>query len=258
MTDGLGWLNGWQRTPGGWQLEAVVRGDAGWETRFLPASSMLHNRRAFEPSTRPFARLRSSNFQLRVPDLSRLSPLLEPGRLLAALVPPACRARQAVYVVAGEEQHAYLPAALLLRELWLWAPDALEALLTPNSLALYLKRIDGVDGTHVEATGALAGIGGGDAGLRRLSWLSQCADAQASWSSVLTFAHDGALRLRLPHASLEAWAWGVELPTGILVAELSAVSLTFELPQERFRMRLGNAEHLCPPAPQRRTGLVTF
>lgn len=258
MTEDLCWLNGWQRSRRGWALEVVARQGASWGTRLLPASWLLQSGRLFEPSARPFERLPSRSFPLRVLDLTQLSPLLESGRLIAPLVPPAGRTRQAVYAVADGEQRVYLPAALLLRELWMWSPPAMEALLTPNSLALYLQRTEGVEGVHVEALGALACAGQSDTGLRRLCWLGQCGDAQASWSSVLTFAHDGALRLRLPRASLEAWAWGVELPTGTLVAELSAVSLSFELPQERCRVRLGRADRLSPPAPQRRTGLVTF
>jgi hypothetical protein len=140
----------------------------------------------------------------------------------------------------------------------MWNPSAMDALLTPNSLAVYLRHIDDAEGSRIEVSGTLARVGGGDTGLRRLSWLAQCADAQASWSSVLTFAHDGALRLRLPRASLEAWAWGIELPTGTLVAELSAVSLSFELPQEGCRVQLGIASHRCPPVHQRRPGMVSF
>lgn len=259
MSEHPAWLNGWQRSSRGWELESVVRQGAGWETRLLPASWLVQNSRLFEPSARPFARSRSRSFQLRVSDLTRLSPLLEPGRLLTALVPPARRTRQAVYAVAGDgEQQVYVPATLLLRELWMWNPSAMDALLTPNSLAVYLRHIDDAEGSRVEVSGPLARVGGSDTGLRRLSWLAQCADAQASWSSVLTFAHDGALRLRLPRASLEAWAWGIELPTGTLVAELSAVSLSFELPQEGCRVLLGSASHRCPPVPQRRPGMVSF
>lgn len=258
MSEPAAWLNGWQRTSRGWALESVVRRGAVWELQLLPASWLLQSSRLFEPSARPFARSRSKSFQLRIPDLTRLSPLLEPGRLLTALVPPARHTRQAVYAAANEEQQVYLPAALLLRELWMWNPGAMDALLTPNGLALYLARIDDAQGGRVEASGPLARAGGSDTGLRRLSWLAQCADAQASWSSVLTFAHTGTLRMRLPRASLEAWAWGIELPTGTLVAELSAVSLSFELPQEGCRVQLGRASHRCPPTPQRRPGLVSF
>lgn len=258
MSEHPAWLNGWQRTSCGWALESVVRQGSAWEVRLLPASWLVPNKRLFEPSARPFAGTRSRSFRLHVPDLTRLSPLLEPGRLMAALVPPARRTRQAIYAVATEGERVYLPGALLLRELWSWSPVAVDALLTPNSLALYLRRIDDAQEGRVEASGPLAHAGGSDTGLRRVSWLAQCADAQASWSSVLTFAHVGALSMRLPRASLEAWAWGIELPTGTLVAELSSVSLSFDLPQEGCRVQLGRASHRCPPNPERRSGLVSF
>lgn len=130
--------------------------------------------------------------------------------------------------------------------------------MTPNSLAVYLQRADLGEQLTVEATGALLQLGRSDTSLRRLSWLAQCQDARASWSSVLTSAHQGTLSLRLPTASLEAWAWGVELPTGLLVAELSAASLRFELPQEGCEVKLGQALLRCPAAPRRLSGLVSF
>jgi hypothetical protein len=134
----------------------------------------------------------------------------------------------------------------------------MDAMPIPNSLALCLQRIDDAEGIQLEVSGSLARGSSSDVGLRRLCWLAQCEDAQASWASVLTFAHDGALRLRLPHASLEAWAWGVELPTGILVTELSGVYLFFELPLENCLLRVGGTHHRCPPVLQRRTGLISF
>jgi hypothetical protein len=147
---------------------------------------------------------------------------------------------------------------VLLAELWLWTAGALDALLTPNSLALYLSR-DKADGAmHVQATGLLSRMGPSDVTLRRLCWLAQCADAQASWSSVLTFAHERALRLGLPRASLEAWGRGVELPTGVLIAELWAVNVSFELTRTDCQVSVGGTTLPCPPAPTRRTGFVSF
>lgn len=259
MSEQPDWLNGWRWSSHGWTLESVVRHASGWEVHSVPAAWLLEGSRLFEPTARPFARSTTRNFQLRVSDLARLAPLLEPGRLLAALVPPAHHTHQDIFAVPTDEaRQVYLPAALLLRELWMWNSSAMEALLTPNSLALYLGCATDAQELHVEASGPLAHAATSDTGLRRLSWLAQCADAQSSWSSVLSSAHSGELRLRLPHASLEAWAWGIELPSGTLVAELSAVTLSFELPREGCHVHLGRTIHICPLPPQRRPGMVSF
>src|SRR5690349_16771293 len=90
------WLNGWQRASSGWMLEAVGLQDAAWVTQLLPASWLLERRALFEPSAKPYARLATSSVRLRIPDLSQLSPLLEPGNLLKSVVPPARRTRHAV------------------------------------------------------------------------------------------------------------------------------------------------------------------
>jgi hypothetical protein len=252
------WINGWKRCARGWALEVVARQVAGWETRLEPVESLLPLRRLFEPSARAFKRLPSSSSRLCIPDLSRLSPLLEAGQLVAPFIPPARDTRHAVFVVPQGERCLYMPAALLLQELWLWTAGAMEVLLTPNSLALYLRQFEASGRAHAEATGPLARVGDSDTSVRRLCWLAQCPDAQSSWSSVLTFAHQGALSLRLPRASIDAWAWGVEVDAGTLVTELSSVDLRFALPREDCQLLLGGAQRTCPMAPERKTGLVSF
>lgn len=259
MSNDVIWLNGWQRASRGWTLEAVVHDGSQWGTRLLPAGWLQQSGRLFEPSARPFQRLASTSFRVKISDLMCLSPLLNPGYLLGARIPAAGRTRQAVYVLESEGGRVFLPAALLLRELWMWSASATDALLTPNSLSLCLGLGAGEQGPHVAASGALAHAGRSDTGLRRLCWLAQSADAQASWASVLTFAHEGALRMKLPRASFEAWVWGVELPAGVLVAELSAESLSFDLPQGEMKVRLGAAApRQCPPPAERRTGFLRF
>lgn len=253
------WLDGWRRTPEGWMFDAFVRESSGWSTRTVLPASLLQRRRLFEPSSGSFARLPSDSIHLRISDLSQLSPLLNPGKLIGSLVPPARRTRHAIYVALHGGRQVYLPAALLLQLLWAWTPGTLAPLLTPNSLAMYLSLSNQGNGLHVQASGLLANVGSSDTSLRRLTWLAQCGDAQASWASVLTFAHqDGALRLRLPRASIDAWAWGVELPTGFLVAELSPAPLSFDLPQRTCQLTIGAITRQCPPEPTRPTGFATF
>lgn len=254
----LSWLLGWAHTRQGWVIEALVRHGGAWKTEQLPVTWLGQMRRAFEPYAQPFRRLPSSSVQVRISDLARLSPLLEPSAVLAEVVPRARDARHALFVHQTEEGRVYLPAVLLLSLLWVWTEGATDALMTPNSLAVYLQRSDLGERLTVEASGGLLRLGRSDTSLRRLCWLAQCQDARASWSSVLTSAHQGKLDLRLPTASLEGWAWGVELPTGFLVAELSAASLRFELPQEGCEVKLGRASLRCPAAPRRISGMVSF
>lgn len=252
------WLHGWQRSSQGWKLEAVGGKRGAWETRLLPAAWLQERRRLFEPSAPPYTRLPTTTTKLHIDDLSRLSPLVEPGELLKSFIPGAAQTRHAVYAAAQGDSRFFVPAALLLAVLWAWTANALQALLTPNSLALFLGRSEGDGHFTVDASGLLARLGTSDTTLRRLCWLAQCSDAQASWSSVLTHAHDGAIRLELPSASFEAWVRGVQLPTGLLVSELWATHLSFELPRPQCRVSLGGTTLVCPPAPKRQTGLVSF
>lgn len=215
-------------------------------------------RRAFEPASSYSRRHPSSSIRIRIHDLSALAPLLEPGLVVSQVVPRARETRHALFVHLEDDQRVYLPAVLLLRLLWMWTDSATEALLTPNSLALCLQRHEVNGRLTIEATGSLLALGRSDTSVRRLCWLAQSGDARASWSSVLTFAHEGKLDLRLPTASLDAWAWGVETTTGFLVAELSAAHLRFVLSQEDCDVRLGKVQVSCPPTPRRPPGLVSF
>lgn len=255
---GLGWLSGWRRTAAGWRLETVVERDGQWASSLAQPSLLLDQPRVFEPSSPPLASLRTESVRIRIDDLSRLPSLMRPGNLVGRWFPQARCACQAIFVSKYEGTAAYIPAGLLVRELWLWCGPALPALLLPNVLELFLSTVEGANGLVVRAAGPLARLGTGDTSLRRLSWLAQCPDARDSWSSVLSSAHGGAINLRLPRASMQAWGWGVELAHGILCAELSSVTLGFELPVEGVQMQLGQRTLRCPPAPVKRTGLVTF
>jgi hypothetical protein len=253
----LGWVNGWQRSAGGWSFQGLVRRDRMWETHMLQPTEFGPKRRVFEPDSAAFAHLASRSFRVRIADLSLAAPLLHPDQLVAAHVSGARRTRHSIYTVEVEGRAVYLPALLLLQELWAWTDGAAEALLTPNSLAMSLQRDEADGQLTVRVTGPLARLGSSDTTLRRLCWLAQCEDAAASWASVLTCAHQESLNLRLPRVNLDAWAWGVELPAGTLVAELSAVSLGFELPRKDCWVQIARTRTRCPDTPERRTGLVS-
>ena len=255
---GLVWLKGWRRTSGGLRVEAVMQQDEGSETILAPPALLLDEPRAFEPSLQSFAGLATDSVRIRVDDLSCMASVMRPGNLLGRRVPQAKQGRHAIFVALHEGFVAYLPASLLIRELWLWNRPALDALLVPNALDQYLARSRDADEPTVAVAEPLARSAGSDEGLRRLSWLGQCPNAWASWPSVLTHAHAGAINLRLPRVSLQAWGWGVTLPHGALVSELTSVELRFELPIEGGWMRIGQWTLRCPPQPSRRTGLVTY
>lgn len=254
----LGWLDGWRRSRAGFELMAYLKRGGTWERTPVPAN-WLHNTRAFEPAALGVNRRDSRSFQLSVPDLSELSPLLNPGQVARFLVPAARGTGQAIFAAMDNEQRAiYLPASLLLRELWLWSASVLKALLTPGSLSVFLEPVLEERGLLVKVRGPLAEAKQSDTALRRLTWLAQSAEARSSWSSVLTFAHGGELNLRLPRCSLNAWVWGVESPSGTIAAELSAVHLEFDMVSDSCELMLGAARRRCPPKSRRAGGFVSF
>lgn len=253
-----GWLDGWRRTRTGLELMAYLKRDGAWMRAPVPTSWLL-NPRAFEPSALDGHRRDSRSFQIFIPDLSGMASLLNPGQVARSLVPAARTTGQAIFVANDDEQRrVYLPASLVLRELWLWSSSVLNALLTPGSLAVFIEPIDDERGMMVKVRGLLAEAKQSDTALRRLCWLAQSADARDSWSSVLTYAHSGELRLKLPRCSLKAWVWGIECSSGTIASELSAVHLDFDIPSEDCAVMMGEAYRRCPPNSRKSGGLISF
>ena len=245
----VAWMNGWRRTDQGLRVEVVVQRGSDLSTERSPASLLLTESQAFGKTLSTISGARREVIRIEVDDLSRMLSLKRPpGSLLHRALPQSRASNHVVFIAEGSAGTAYIPAALLIRELWLWSQDSLDALLTPGSLDLFLSGWCANDeDPHVGACGPFARARG--ANLRRLSWLAQCADARASWSSVLTFANAETLSLRLPKASFTAWGVGVQLQRGILISKLASPRIGFTLPVEGVSMRIGTRATRCPFAP---------
>ncbi len=248
----ISWINGWRRTHHGLRLETVVRHDHETALEQTGASLLLTRSQAFDNVCGTFSGAPWEVIRIEIDDLSRMLSLRRPpGGEFRRTVPRAGSSRHVVFVAEGSSGTAYLPAALLIRELWLWSADALDALLTPASLELFLNRSCEEGRPTLDACGPLARARGGN--LRRLSWLAQCQDARDSWASVLTYANAQVLNLRLPRASMVAWGVGVRLQRGILVSRLASARISFSLPREGLPIRVRGRVMRCPHPQERRS-----
>lgn len=246
----VAWINGWRRTYHGLRLETVVRNDLGTSMEQAAVSLLLTRPQAFDIVSGTFSDVPWEVIRIEVDDLSRMLSLRRPpGGDFRRTVPHATSSRHVVFVAEDRGGTAYLPAALLIRELWLWSADALDALLTPGSIDIFLSHSGEEDGLTLEACGPFARARG--ANLRRLSWLAQCQDARDSWASVLINANAEVLSLRLPRASMVAWGVGVRLQRGILVSRLTSSRISFSLPMEGLPVRVGKRILRCPYPPER-------
>lgn len=244
----VAWMNGWRRTGHGLRLETIVQQGPAITVGRSPASLLMTRQPAFGKALGVVSGSPPEIVRIEVPDLSKLLSLKRPpGALLRRALPQTPTSRHVVFVAEGERGTAYIPASLLIRELWLWSVDALGALLTPGSLDLFLRGASADEEPYVDACGPFARARGEN--LRRLSWLAQCADARASWSSVLTYANAEMLNLRLPRASFAAWGLGIQLQRGILVSRLASPRITFTLPVEGIPMRIRGRTMRCPFPP---------
>lgn len=246
----ISWINGWRRTHHGLRLQTVVQHGHDTSMEQSAASLLLTRSQAFDNVLGTFSGAPWEIIRIQVDDLSRMLSLKRPpGGLFRRTVPQSRSSRHVVFVAEGGSGTAYLPAALLIRELWLWSADALDALLTPASLELFLSSSCEHEELTLDACGPFARARG--ANLRRLSWLAQCPDARDSWASVLTYANTEVLSIRLPRASMVAWGIGVRLRHGILVSRLASSRISFTLPIEGVPMRIKGRVTRCPFPPER-------
>jgi hypothetical protein len=235
-------MDSWIWESGAWQVKVLRKLGPAWR-HFVVSPGELLGARAFEPSSPELQHLATENVSFDIPDLSVLSPLIEPRELLGAMLPGAQSTQHAIYVVENHSDRIYIPAFLLIDRLWLCSAQALKALLTPNSLEIYLGRpTQGPSGLEVIASPELMSNSPSQDALQRIAWLSQSDDARRSWRSVLTNAFQSRMDLALPRARLKGWLWGVRLPHGLLACELASVELHVDLPVANIRLRVGRTE----------------
>ncbi|MHB1770580.1 MAG: hypothetical protein ACYCST_02345 [Acidimicrobiales bacterium] len=235
------------KTPGGWRLEVLRRRRDSWATEQVPVTQTLKPR-TFEPVTPGMNVLGSENRRFKIADLSVLSPLIEPRDLLGPMFPRApITGRHAIYVAETNAGRLYFPALLLMQHLWLWSDAALRAILTPNSLDVFLGAARANrSGIEVAADPQLTSRTPTDAALQRIAWLVESSEARASWNSVLTNAYKNRIDILLPPVSMSGWAWGVELSSGYLACELLSLRIKIELTEPLPQFRIGNVLHKCP------------
>lgn len=243
------WLNAWERRGASWMLQASCLREGKVVDVLVPAET-LNLSRAYDIEAMAKLGAKSLSIGVDIDDINSLSPLVDPTEVLQELHPRLHGAGQAIYVGYSNETPIYFPAALLIRALWLWSDWVLPAMLTPNSLSLYLGQAQAEKEKYVvRVIGGLSSSRVTDVHLRRVAWLGMDDKARESWTSMLTAAYQGRLTLKLPHARLSTWVWGVQAAGGILACELLTPHLDVWFPKKDIRIQMGRTLHRCPPRP---------
>jgi len=249
------WVDRWVWHKGRWQLLLLRRERRAWVEAIAPPERFIRAR-LFEPSTPAIKIMGTENRPLHIQDLSRMSPLLNPRELLGPMLPGATVGGHAIYAADSEQGRIFIPALLLIESLWFLSPDAVRALLTPNSLDVFISIPRVVKDQRTIAVGSeVIANPPSETVLRRLAWLAERADARFSWGSVLTNAYRNRLDLTLPKAELSGWVWGVRLPSGLLACELQSVDIRCSPSISLSRIRVGNTWHDFPRSQMRRESI---
>lgn len=245
----VSWIDSWTWNSGAWHVIVLRRQGNVWNKSIVTPEA-LRSTRAFEPSSPGFNSFPTENVRIDVPDLSVLSTLIEPRELIGPIFPGALATNHAIYVIEYDSHRIFIPAFLLIDRLWLWSARALQILLTPNSLEIYVGRpVQGARGLEITARREFASSSTSQETMQRIAWLAQSADAQRSWCSVVTNALQSRLDCVMPRARLKGWLWGVRLPQGILVCELSSCEIHVDEPVAPVLIRVGKISHTWPPKP---------
>lgn len=243
------WLRSWERVGTSWMIRAAFLRDGDIVDELVPPET-LNAPRAYDLASPALAGTTSESLGVDIDDVASLSPLVDPSDVLGKLHPRLRESRHDIYMCHAGETPIYIPAALLIRALWLWSDWLVPALLTPNSLALYLNHSKAEGGEElVRLSGGLSTWLWTETHMRRVAWLGRDADARDSWGSVLSRAYQGRLSLKLPHARLSTWVWGQRVAGGVLACELVTPNVDFYVPDKRVFIRMGSKVKPCPPAP---------
>lgn len=247
------WVLGFrpERTPP--TLRVLEESEKGFIGRECTLGSIV-KRRAFEPSASLFADFPTRSFRLDV-DLQLLEPVVALKDVFPRRLARLHTSSHQIFI-ARVQDSVILPAILLIEALWLWSSRAAERLLVPGALDTCVGRVGKDHTSHVASK--MISPERGITELRRVAWLSQDSSARCSWDSVLTHALKGWVGMTLPKARIRAWAWGAELPAGILVAEIDAVTIDHDLPQPGAKLRIGKTLRDIPRPQLPATGLPSF
>lgn len=171
------WLGSWERSGTAWMIRASCL-RAGKVVEAMVPAETLYQPRAYDIDAMTKLGCESLSLGVDIDDVASLSPLVDPTEVLEQLHPRLQCSAHAIYVGYAGEVPIYFPAALLIRTLWLWSDWVLPALMTPNSLSLFL----GTTATEppkrvVQAIGGLSYSRSTETHLRRVAWLGLDAKA---------------------------------------------------------------------------------
>jgi len=252
--DALVWVDGVDSTCTPPLLRCLSRGEKGLSQVLCPFGD-IRKRRALEPSDRLFSALPTRSVKFNI-DLAELRVA---GRLDSWLPESLARLRETshrIFAANESSPRLLIPAILLIEAIWLWSERAARQLMVPSGIDLMVGRMTAAGSSRISPE--MVSPEHSVTELRRVAWLSQDTTARLSWASVYTNAVQGRVALDLPNARLRGWAWGVELPRGVLVAEFDGLALDIDLPNPESRLQVGHAEIRVPPASEPAKGLPTF
>ena len=253
----LAWVDGWIDEGRGKRLKLwKVNGgrleleQAGGEALRMP--------RVYDPGAAQ-TRFVSESMRFEIAQFGDIERLIKPGHLTTKLVPGLRCNNHAVTVIRADRGIIYVPMLLWIQELWMRSLTWVKAILTPQALDINVPIVEETAEHFLcRASPLFVGARLSEDKLRRIAWLAINRDARKSWNSVLTFAHDGRLDMKLPPARISGWVWGQRVDTGIVACELRAVEMDFELPSRDIVIQVGARRYVCPKTVTRRNTPLNF
>jgi len=229
---GLLWVDGIRTmTPQGPGFECLCVSDRRIQKRTMPFVTAL---------TAPLVHIGAPHFNdartemllVEIRHLERAECLYDPRDLLKYIVPSARPSRRHhIYKISGDPP-VYIPALLIIRALFA-GNRILDSLLMVENGADLL----GTASVVADAVEVVPGIAYPSSTMspvlpRRVAWMQLCSDARCAHASVLQYARQGEIAIRLPRAALTCWVWGMVTDVGVLATELNGIDLRLPIPKD--------------------------
>jgi len=232
------WLDSVIRsTDGTWCTKGFFRDGEGFIPQEQPYSSLPSE--VVKNSGDRFENVRTTEKKFTWYDLKAADPLVYPRELLESFAKDIPITDGHTIFSIGDEEPFYVPAALLIRALFMGSRLLDRYILIPNAVDL-LGFVNSTENEiEIKTTRDVKALDLSGRFARTLAWMLTQDDGKKAHASVLKNAYEGKICLDLPSISMAGWAYGIQVGNGLLVTELKGLDVKFPLTQDTISIQVG-------------------
>lgn len=253
---GLVWVDGIRlQGDSSWSLDALCLRGERIERHDMDLQAGLRTQ-LVDTDGRFYTRNITPDILIHVDDLRNAAPVLHPQELFRNSLPRLRTSdRHAVYLLPGDEK-IYVPALLLIGMMFGGQNDIERVLLSDAGLTQFGKAEMNERQVELHLNRDQVPPTISDRLARLLAWGLVSDDARRSHASILDYAHQGRIDLKIPKVSLSCWASAIECDDEFLVTEFRSVDLKLPIPANEIVIRgVGRSKRIKSYAKRKKSPL---